>query len=181
MEDPSLNVSIAAIVVSFVGVIVSVIASYVLARKYGDVAALNASRKLHEEDARRARLVALRSLLNEVKRIRGAVAHNSALDTSSQLQSIARMPVAAFETAFVSGTRGLDVGDELLQAVTDYLVRADAINSLVDLYPSSVAGYGIGGPKPAEVAVEIVAVSGQELCQILDQLETRLQEESQRV
>ena len=53
MKDPSLIVSIAAIVVSVVGVIVS----YVVARKYGDVAALKASRKLHEEDARKARLI----------------------------------------------------------------------------------------------------------------------------
>ena len=178
MKDPSLIVSIAAIVVSVVGVIFS----YVLARKYGDVAALNASRKLHEEDARRARLIALRSLLHEVERIRGVVAYNRGL-TSSQPQGIARMPVVAFETAFVSGTRGLDVGDELLQAVVNYLVWADAINSLVDLYPFSVAGRGTGGASnPREVARQIVVlVSAQELSQTLDQLETRLQEESQRV
>jgi len=177
MKDPSLIVSILALLVSLVGVIVS----YIVARKYGDVAALSASRKLHEEDTRKARLTALRSLSNEVMRIRVLVDFNKALDPNTQMHSIARMPVAAFESAFVSGTQSLDVSDELLHAVAVYLVWADGINSLVDIYPFSIAGYGTGGVKPGDIAREIATDSEKEILGALHLLETSLQKEIQRV
>jgi len=162
-----------AIIVSIAGIIVS----HRVAKKYGDLAAVDASRELHEEDTREARLTAFRSLLNEVKRISGVVDHNSKLNTNSQMQPIVRMPVAAFETAFVSGKPGLDASEELLQAVTDYLVCADSINSLVDIYPFSVAGHGTGTIEPREIARQVVKASKQKTHEVLERLRVYLQEE----
>lgn len=62
---------------------VSVILSYIVAKKYGDLAAVDATRKFHEKDAKRARLNALGSLINETARIRKLAKHNSQLDPMS--------------------------------------------------------------------------------------------------
>jgi len=123
---------------------VSAILSYIVAKKYGDLAAVDATRKLYEEDAKRARLNALRSLINEVARIQKLAEHNSQLDPDQQSQPVARMPVSAFETAFVSGALVSRASQELLDAVADYLVCADSISPLVDIYVAGTpSGEGV--------------------------------------
>jgi len=168
-------ISIGAIIVSIAGIIVS----YIVARKYGDLAAVEATRRFHEEDARRVRMTALQSLVNEVERIQKVVEHNRQLTTDTAIQPVARMPVAAFETAFVSGRTGLNVSKELLQVATDYLACADGINSLVESYPASLAGLGTRRvPNYSDGIIEQIAkVSEHRLPEILERLRTHLQEE----
>jgi hypothetical protein len=181
----SIAISVFALFVSWAGVaasIVGVAVSYWVARKYGDMAAVRAGRKLHDEDARRARVTALRSLLNETERIRKVVEHNASL-AIYPVRSVIRLPTSAFETAFVSGTPGLDASDELLRSVTDYLVRADAVNSFVDAYPSSIAGQSgnIGPNDFVGAIVDACASTGQSdqetFAGLLGRLRACLQEE----
>lgn len=46
--------------------------------------------------------------------------------------STPKMPVAAFEAAFASWLSGPTASPELLDAVWDYLFRADFVNSVID-------------------------------------------------
>ena len=177
-----INMSGVAIIVS----VVCALLSYIASVNHGDKAALKASRKLHEEDMKKARLTALRSLLNEVKRIQKAVDHNSELERG-MIRSVVRLPVTAFETAFVSGKPGLDASDKLLYTITDYLTLANSINSLIDIYLFSVAGAGVkqGQIKPGGVVGQIIQACKKRedqvsLFKILQQLEICLQEEIQR-
>ena len=172
--DKSLLVASAAFVVS---VIVGIL-SYIVARRYGDLAAVEASRRLHEEDARRARLMALRSLLNEVERIRKVAEHNSGLAPQETALSVTRVPTIAFETAFVSGTSNIGGSSELLVTVTDYLACADSINSLVDIYVAgTTSAGGEGARRVTDSARKIVGKCKDDLPKILDSLKTFLQRE----
>lgn len=104
------------------------IIAYLLARHFGDVAGTRAAIQFEKEKEAKARAAGLRSLCNEVGRIRKLVLHNRGSTSPVGL------PTAAFETAFVSGTPGVSAGDELLDAVTDYLVCADRMNVCVAAY-----------------------------------------------
>jgi hypothetical protein len=137
-----MEIAIVLSVLSLVASVVAVIVGYVTARKYGDMAAVKATRKFHEEDIARARVTALQSLISEVERIRRVVGHYDPSDTHAKSRGVPKMPVAAFETAFVSGTPTLAASKELVRAVCDYLVHADSVNSLVDLYSPT---YGMAG------------------------------------
>lgn len=65
-----MEVAVVLSVLSLIVSVVSVIVAYLVAVKYGDMAAVKATRKFHEEDVARARVAALQSLRNEVVRIR---------------------------------------------------------------------------------------------------------------
>jgi hypothetical protein len=130
MNAISIVISSLALVVSVVGVYVS----YLVAKKYGDFAGTKAARGFQQHDAAKARITALQSLLNEVTRIRKMARRNAGLVRQVGPPTMVRMPVAAFEAAFVSGSRCLSEGSELLDAVTDYLTEADTINLLIDSY-----------------------------------------------
>jgi len=169
--EASLIVSILALIGSVVGVILS----YVTARKYGDLAAVKASRRLHEEDVRKARLAALQSLLNETHRIRHLAQHNAVLSIHNPPHDFVKMPAAAFETAFVSGTPGLTVAQELLDAVSSYLTYASAVNSLVDIYLGALAGDSsrMAGERKRDVE-KIAVICSNILPEILERLEAAL-------
>jgi hypothetical protein len=167
-----------AIGVQIVIAVIGILLSYIVARKYGDVAAVRATRKYHEQDLRRARLGALQSLKNEVERIRKAAAHNADLQPNAPPHDIARLPANAFETAFVSGRPGLSVGSDLLAASMEYLARADSINSLVDIYLVALGGEASRIAGERKQAVEKVAqVCTDVLPDILDRLSALLQVE----
>jgi hypothetical protein len=121
-------------VLSVVSLVVNMVVVYLVARMYGDVAGAKAARKFQEEDAKRARRAVFQSLRNEVVRIRKLAEYYRTPDTSA----VPKAPVAAFETAFVSGSPALAARKELVDAVCDYLVRADRINSFVDMYLHSL-------------------------------------------
>jgi hypothetical protein len=189
--NPTLVISILALLVSFGGVLVSfvgVLVSYFVATKYGDLAAVEVSQKLRAEEINQARLTAFRSLLNEVERIQKIVDRNRQLNKHGKIQAVTRMPVAAFETAFVAGRPGLDADEELMKFVTDYLACADSINSLVDIYPASMSSpsdgstLGVSASSYAEFVIQqVIAISTDELPGILERLRILLQEEIQRV
>jgi hypothetical protein len=155
--------------------------AYYLAKKYGDVAGTEAAIEFEKEKAAKARIVALQSLLNEVMRIRDLAHHNSKLTRhhGSSIQSVVRMPVAAFETAFLSGESSLFAegkGDTLepFASVTAYLTEAYSINVLIDIYLGLVRGLSRAeNSQRADVITEIVDKS-QGLSEILDRLEKYL-------
>ena len=173
----ALLISVGSLAVTAIGVVVS----YCVARWYGGIAAVEASRKLQEEDSKKTRLTALRSLLHQTERIRKIVSDNTGLDHRSTIQPLVRLPVLAFETAFVSGKPGVSASEETVAATTDYLLCADRYNSLVDIYPvllSSVGGQmGVSGSsEPSLVILKVQAIS-LEVTSILEALWTRLAQE----
>jgi hypothetical protein len=143
----SVLISLVECVVALVAIIVAIFG--------GDVAAYLLQTCREKKQAKKARSAALRSLLNEVERIRQVEYRHKRLDHGRAIEGIPRMPVAAFEKAFVSGTEVLEVSDQLLKDVSDYLVAADLINSLVELHGFAMAAGGSGGMRPNDVAEEI--------------------------
>lgn len=124
--------------------VMSVIISYFLARHFGDVAGTKAAIAFEKEKASKARIAALRALLNEIEVIRGLAQQNSEINPTESSQTIVlKMPVTTFETAFLSSESNLldDWGaglQRLLVSVKAYLARAHAINTLRDYYLASV-------------------------------------------
>lgn len=118
-------------------VVVGTVTSVVIAKLYGDMAALKAGWKLHEAEVREAKRTALRSLLTEVGRARKVGRRNAESQSSTSL-IVTRLPVDAFSTAFSAGPPGVSVGEDLLEWVSDYLPLADEINCLVDRFASLV-------------------------------------------
>ena len=121
--------------------IVSMIASGFVAWKAGSIAARKATRKYHEEQADRARRLALQSLRNEVQRVERLASHNRGLlDKSDGLRRFpVRLPTMAFETALLStdfdllGNRQDRVSTKLLNSVIAFLAQAESINSDIKL------------------------------------------------
>jgi hypothetical protein len=154
------------------------VVSVVVAVVFSDVAAVVTTLIYQKRENKKARLMALRSLLNEVKRIQKAAEHNAGLQPRAPPHDIARMPVAAFETAFVSGKPGLSVSSDLLDASMEYLARADSINSLVEIYLNALGGESSRMAGERKQAVEkVVEVCTDELLAILDSLSDLLQAE----
>jgi hypothetical protein len=157
-------------VVSVISLVVSIIAAYLVARKYGDVAGTLAARRFQEEDAARARVTALQSLMNEIERIRRVMEHYDLSGARAESRGVPKMPVAAFETAFISGRPGLAASKELVDTVCDYLVLADSVNSLIELYSPT---FGMAGRiNFPEICAACAPTPG-----ILDRLEDCLQRE----
>jgi hypothetical protein len=154
------------------------IASVVVAVVFSDVAAVITTLIYQRWQSKQARLTALRSLLNEVERIEKIAAHNSGLSPAHFAQPVTKMPVAAFETAFVCGKPTVGGGSELLKAVTDYLACADFINSLVDIHVAGATiGEGAGGHRVTQSVRQIVEYCRGDLPGILGNLERLLQHE----
>jgi len=117
------------------------IASGLVAWKFGDLAARKATRKYHEEQADRVRRLALQSLQNEIQRVERLAAHNRGLlDKSDGLRRFpVRLPTTAFETALLStdfdllGDLEKHVSTKLLNSVISFLAQADSINSDIKL------------------------------------------------
>jgi hypothetical protein len=118
--------------VGVVTVVVSLAVAWLVAKYYGDMAAAKATREYQEELAKRARVAALQSLMNEVGRIERVVEHY--LSIAGRYGGMPRMPMTAFETAFVSGSPGVAADERLMRAVGEYLCVADTINSYVDMF-----------------------------------------------
>jgi hypothetical protein len=129
-------------IVAIIALLMSVVVSIVVSRKYGDVAGTKAAIAYEEQKTARARVVALQALVNEVGRARKIAAFNVEMQPH---QSGVKMPTVAFETAFLSGESILlggwlqASGSELLESVTTYLVVASSINSFIDVHLSLVS------------------------------------------
>jgi len=124
----SIVLPVASILISIVSIAISVY----IARKYGDVAGTARMIQYEQERAAQARISTLRSLINQVERIRKSIEHNS------QSKPALRVPTAVFEAAFISGQSGLVPSQGLLSAVADYLTCADTINTWIDIYSAAV-------------------------------------------
>jgi len=165
---------------------VSIGAAVYTAKKYGDVAGAKTLIDWEKENARKARAIALRALLNEVSRVRASADHNLNLSTTkTHLQGLARIPTITFETAFVSARSSVlaegdtEAASRLLRLVTDYLTEASAINTFIDLYLATGTGLGPAGG-PAIIAAMNYAVSQvqkrcKKLLTTLNSLEEKLQ------
>lgn len=128
------------IIIPVVSLIASSFVAYFVAKRFGDVAGQDAARRFQEEDAKRARVTAFQSLINVVARIQKLVEYYQSPDFGTR--GVPKLPVTAFEMAFVSGSPGLAASSELLDAVNNYLVLADSINSLIDIYLASQTRVG---------------------------------------
>ena len=128
---------------SIIALLVAVGASFIVAKRYGDLAGAAAAISYEEEKSRRARVAAFRALLNQVdlaeKLAQANAEGHSILEKS---RGLVRLPVQAFETAFVSGEPILSDDRELLSAVNDYLTEAYIINSVISLHLSHETGPG---------------------------------------
>jgi hypothetical protein len=175
MNTVSIVISSLALVVSVVGVYVS----YLVAKRYGDVAGTRAAWEFQQHDAAKARITALQSLLNEGTRIRKMAHRNSQLVHQVSPPAIVRMPVAAFEAAFVSGSRCLSDSPDLLDAVTDYLAEADTINLLIDTYFSLAPAIGTNQAAISgrEDALSRIRDTSKRVPEILDRLDMCLKSE----
>jgi hypothetical protein len=127
-------IALGALLVTVIGAIASIIVAW----KYSDVAAGKAAKKYAEEQAKNARTILLKTLLNVIGRIRVCARHNSNLQTERGLRPPVNLPTAAFEAAFFSKEAVLLVDPEtvsdsaLLDCVTYYLAIAEGHNAMVE-------------------------------------------------
>ena len=136
-EVVSLVLSAGALLVAFLGfaaAVAGIFASYLIAKHYGDLAAVEATRKLYEEEKARARRAALHSLLFEVERIMIVRCTNAEMDPNSPAPPVTKLPVGAFERAFASGAPGVLGSEDLREWAQEYLGLAARVNSLVDVF-----------------------------------------------
>ena len=163
-----------------VPVLVSVIGSLIAAKYYGDVAGTRAAIEFEKRKAVQANIVALKALLNEIARIRSIAGRNSELVRHNKsFQTVVRIPVMAFEVAFLSKESSLleedeNVSSEILDTVTAYLTEAHSINTLVEVYIRLTAGLSSQEARwRAEIVTKIVDKS-KALLSILQRLESHL-------
>lgn len=157
--------------------------------RFGDLAGQKAAQDYAEKEAFKRQIITIKSLLNEVTRIRNSADRNSqlkVLDYDYKPQAVVRMPVNQFETAFVSGDSCLidaekqtDV-ETILGAVSKYLTAAYAINTLIDMLLAGIVSHGTGVEQRVPAAKEIARMSG-ELPAILDELETALKDQLEKM
>jgi len=170
-------------ILAIIAIGVSALLSYYLAKRYGDVAGAEAAIKYQQEQAAKARVVALQSLLNEIERIRKLADHNSKQVVGPDVHNVVRMPTTALETAFLSGESVLlekwkdDSNFGILASVTDYLSEAYSINALVDLYLGLVRGLSTTEEHRRNDTIRQIASKCQELSEILSRLEENLRRE----
>ena len=113
--------------------ITSLVASFLVARWFGDKAGTDAAIKYEEQKEERERIAALQALLNQAKLIRRIAESNASQDDYiTHCTSFVELPTQAFETAFVSERPALSNQSELLGVVSDYLSKAYVVNSNID-------------------------------------------------
>lgn len=169
---------VSQIILTLIMTAISIGGAYSVARKFGDVAGAKAAIEYEEGKTATARIAALQTLLNEVTRIRGLAGHNAALSGPKLVaQPVTKMPVTAFETAFLSGQssllgRGRDTSDiaELMACVAVYLREAGAINTLVDLYLGLIRGLSSAEERRREIVLNDMAQRSEKMASLVDQL-----------
>lgn len=173
---------VVAILVPLLSCGLSCLVAYFVSKRYGDVAGQKAAIEYDMQKAEQARIVAVQALLNEVTRIRSLASHN-AVPSGPRLtvRSVTKMPVAAFEAAFLSGQSSLlglsedgSAMSDLVTCVADYLTRADAINTLVELYLGLVRGLSSVEERRRNDVLEKIGQKSKEMAAVLDQLENLL-------
>ena len=121
------------IIVSIFGIIVSIIGAWI----FGEQAAVRYEKRKEKKERRAAH----ESLLNQLGLIEKLAQDNIERSKAPRnYNCLIRLPVAAFETAFVSEKPLLSDHKELLQMVNNYLSEAYAVNAAVDIYLSLKSG-----------------------------------------
>jgi hypothetical protein len=116
-----------------VGIIITIIVAWL----FGEKAAVRYEKKREKEE----RFAAHQSLLNQVRLIEKLAQCNiKRSEAPRSYDSLIRLPVAAFETAFVSEKPVLSNHPDLLQMVNSYLSEAYAVNAAIDAYLSLKSG-----------------------------------------
>jgi len=109
----------------------------VVAWFFGEKAAVRYER----DKEKREQIAAHQALLNQVKLIKKLAQNNIVRsEAPKNYDSLIKLPVQAFETAFVSEKPILSKHPELLITVIDYLSEAYAVNSAIDTYLSLKSG-----------------------------------------
>ena len=153
-----------------------------IAKQYGDVAGTKAAIEYEEQKTAKARVVALHALWNEVARIRAVAIQNHALDPRGRHQNAIRMPVAAFETAFLSKESVLlekwQKESEFFADAKQYLLEAYFVNAQIDFFLS--ASGALANPLASEMMVHMtsqIVDRSKEVVKILTRLEEHLERE----
>lgn len=180
IQSSSIILSVIAILIS----VVSIFVSFLAAKWFGDVAGTKAAIKYEEDKSKSARMVALQTLMYEILRIQGFSKHNSGLEAEHgiiTIESAIKIPVKAFETAFLSRESILifpmnnDINNGLLVTVMEYLNKAYSINAFIELRLAFIKSLGTG---PAhEMIPEVVRRirdESHQLTLILNRLEEQL-------
>ncbi len=175
--EPTQTISIAITVALTV---VNVLVAYYLARQYGDLAGTKLTIKHEEKKSAEAHIMAIRSLLNEIARIRKLSDANYPL--RGDIVTLVKMPTLAFETAFVSRD-SLSVDGSVLEAALDYLVCADTINALIDHYYGLAPAMGTSRPVTEECGATRgqIRTASKGLPEILNRLSSLLSRELENV
>ena len=134
-------------------VIISGVVSFFLAKYFGDVAGTKAAIKYEVEKAAERRQNILMALHAQVESLPRINTHNKTAtnryDPPKHLLPIP-YPVQTFETAIFSES-GIVVGSETIQAVTDYLLKARELNTLIEVLHNGHLSFIANGPQPANL------------------------------
>jgi hypothetical protein len=167
------DIAVWNILASIIGIVGSIGAAYY----FGDLAGQKAAQKHEAEKADRERRLALEALINQVELIKQLIETNRGVDVrTSASKALIRVPVRAFEVAFVSERPALSNERELLDAVGDYLSKAYSVNALLDVYHSLLSSPGSQSPQ-ASNAFEHARKRCDVLPGVLDKLGVCLQNE----
>jgi len=191
MDSLQVELTIVDILVGLVTAIVTLIISsyisYIIAKKFGDVAGTDAAIEYEKTKAEQARITAIKALLNRVVIIRNLADYNSSLQKGTgRIQCVLRIPVAGLETAVfpnnvpestivVTNKEDYECPPELLASVRTYLIQAYSVNGLVDMYielARDLGGTAVNSRRD-ELITEIIDKS-RGLLPVLDQLEAHL-------
>ena len=177
------TVAIVALVLSGISIGVSIWATkrtLWATEKYGDLAGTKEHLDFERQEARDARVSALLALRAETGRITAVAKHN-AMGGGGYMPAVARMPVTAFERAFLSSETSLLSGGQYvdglegcLSLVNEYLTQAYAINGLIGLYLGTIAALGPTEKDIAADALRQIAEKAGKLPDIMTQLQDRL-------
>lgn len=125
--------------------VVTLVASYFLARWFGDKAGTEAAIKYEEEKDARAHIITLQRLLAESTRISTLLEENAErLKREGEvIKTIAYLPTAIFKTASLSKESTLytekfpdenEIASLLISEILTYITRAELVNSYAETY-----------------------------------------------
>lgn len=113
--------------------LIGIVTSIIVAWLFGEKAAVRYEKRKEKEE----RLAAHQSLINQVRLVEELARCNiERAQAPRNYDSLIRLPVAAFETAFVSEKPPLSNHPDLLRMVNTYLAKAYTVNAAIDTYLS---------------------------------------------
>jgi len=168
------------IVLPIISIVISgiaIIASYVIARKYGDLAGTKAAIEHEKEKEALARKAALVVLRNEVSMLKRYAEYNTGVKVEKHLpiQRIYSMPTEPFEAAFLikdSPFPNVQIVD--IEVVADYITAAKNINNYLDFYADLRTAHGIDEGSRREDALAQIKSESENIIGILEKIDQLL-------